>query len=58
MCNQQLTEMLTDAINKNSLKEIIEILIDIAEIAQTNHPDLEWDGDLDLLESIVGELKN
>ena len=43
MNKSELKETLADAINHSSLKEIIEVLIDLTTTAAQNNPGWEWE---------------
>ena len=52
MTNEELKDTLSDAINYGSLKQIIEVLIDLTTTAAENNPDWRWETDRALLLAI------
>ena len=58
MTNEELKDTLSDAINHGSLKQIIEVLIDISTTAAENNPDWRWETDRALLLAIRDLVNN
>ena len=58
MTKSELKETLADAINHSSLKEIIEVLIDLTTTAAQNNPGWEWETDRALLLTVRDLIKN
>lgn len=58
MNKSELKDTLADAINQGSLKEIIEVLIDLTTTAAQNNPCWEWETDRALLLTVRDLIKN